>query len=49
MYRVESGAPDANITTAGDAIWYTFVTITTVGYGDKFPVTGLGGSWAAAS
>lgn len=32
-------APEANIKTAEDAIWWAFVTITTVGYGDKFPVT----------
>lgn len=41
-FRVEAGSPNANITTAGDSLWYTFVTITTVGYGDRFPVTGLG-------
>ncbi|MFN8521178.1 MAG: potassium channel family protein, partial [Chloroflexota bacterium] len=37
-------APDsqANIVTGGDALWWTFTTITTVGYGDLFPVT-LGG------
>lgn len=29
----------SNITTAGDALWWSFVTITTVGYGDYFPVT----------
>jgi voltage-gated potassium channel len=31
--------PDSNIRTAGDAIWWAFATVTTVGYGDHFPVT----------
>jgi voltage-gated potassium channel len=31
--------PNSNIKTAEDAIWWSYVTITTVGYGDKFPVT----------
>lgn len=42
ILRVEQGAPDANITSASDALWYTIVTISTVGYGDQYPVTGLG-------
>lgn len=31
--------PNSNIKTAEEAIWWSYVTITTVGYGDKFPVT----------
>ncbi|HSN75363.1 MAG TPA: ion transporter [Anaerolineae bacterium] len=42
MLRAELQSPDANIASASDAIWWTFVTITTVGYGDRFPVTNTG-------
>ena len=38
----ERGAPGANIETFGEAIWWAFVTITTVGYGDFYPVTAAG-------
>lgn len=42
MLRIESDAPGANITTASDSLWYTVVTISTVGYGDQYPVTTAG-------
>ncbi len=35
-------APNSNIKTAEDAIWFSYSTITTVGYGDKYPVTSEG-------
>ncbi|GAA1059008.1 ion transporter [Agromyces bracchium] len=42
MLYLEQYAPGANITTASDALWYTVVTISTVGYGDEYPVTNAG-------
>jgi len=47
VLQFESASPDGKILTGGDALWYAIVTITTVGYGDFYPVT-MGGRITAA-
>jgi voltage-gated potassium channel len=42
ILHVENDTPEANITTASDALWYVIVTMSTVGYGDVFPVSKAG-------
>ncbi len=42
MLFIEAKDPAANIRTGADALWWVFVTISTVGYGDHYPVTSGG-------
>lgn len=42
LAAVEKGHPDASIQSFGDALWYSIVTLSTVGYGDLYPVTAAG-------
>jgi voltage-gated potassium channel len=39
MLDAEQDASGANITSFGDALWWSATTVTTVGYGDRYPVT----------
>lgn len=42
LYWAESAQPDANITNLGDAIWLCFMIVTTIGFGDHYPITLIG-------
>ena len=42
IYSVESSEPGAMIRDLPTAYWWTFATLATVGYGDVYPVTGIG-------
>ena len=42
VYNAERQASGSNIHTLGDSLWWAVTTVTTVGYGDRYPVTGTG-------
>ncbi len=42
IYLAESGNPGANINNLGEALWWAVGTVTTVAYGDVYPVTIIG-------
>jgi voltage-gated potassium channel len=42
VFGFEYRAEGSTITSFGDAVWWAFVTSTTVGYGDHYPVTAAG-------
>ncbi len=42
IFDQEYRNPDAKITSFGDALWWAICTVTTVGYGDQYPVTVTG-------
>jgi len=42
VLEFERGNPEANIDSYPDALWWAVTTITTVGYGDRFPMSPAG-------
>jgi voltage-gated potassium channel len=42
VWAVERDEPTKNVTTIGDGLWWAITTLTTVGYGDRFPTSPMG-------
>jgi len=45
LFEIENGVSGTQIHTIGDAMWSTVAALTSVGFGDTFPVSGLGRLW----
>ncbi|WP_135081281.1 potassium channel family protein [Terasakiella sp. SH-1] len=42
LFWAETGAEEANIKSWEDALWLSFMIVTTIGFGDFYPITGIG-------
>lgn len=42
LYYLEQSAPEGKLQSFADALWFGVVTMSTVGYGDLYPMTGAG-------
>ena len=47
LLNIEGAAGNDDVESFGDALWFAFITITTIGYGDITPIT-TGGRWLTA-
>jgi hypothetical protein len=49
VLAAEARADNASILTASNVLWWSYVTVTAVRYGDRFPVTTFRSGWPATA